>query len=524
MGTIAKRPTKNGKISYTATVRQIRQGNYFSQSKTFSKENLAKEWIRKIEAELELNGNIAKKSSNDTLSSLLVRYRDEVAEQFNPKYTANLTRIASYPIAKKNASTLTRQDFSAFAMWRFRGDDKNAGVTPSTIKGDFSYFGAVLDYAISAWGMPLETAQFELQQATNALKKRRIITNSKALDRTPTNDELTTLTTYFYNGWLRGRTSVPMHLVIWLAIYTTRRQDELMNLRLSDFDRLNNQWLIRDVKNPDGSKGNHKYAHLEPNALAIIDELLQPSVRNRMIYSGYDDDLLIPANARTVGAYFSRACLVCEIDGLRFHDLRHEGATRLAEDNWSIPQIQTVTLHSSWKSLQRYVNLKKRPERLDYWDILAKIDPQKPSTKTVRHINEMDISNAKSAIDRAILTTPSTPYPSINALLNEFIASFRPSKAVKDSFALRAGIDDIFLFDGLRRRFVVGYTQTAWEKWLLQRIGANVWQDMPTGTTHFYVPMLDALKIDDKSVCRYDERWVEIGAYFEKMGELIEIK
>ena len=50
MGTITKRTTTNGKIRYVASVRQNRKGNNFSQSKTFSKESLAKEWIRKTEA------------------------------------------------------------------------------------------------------------------------------------------------------------------------------------------------------------------------------------------------------------------------------------------------------------------------------------------------------------------------------------------------------------------------------------------------------------------------------------------
>lgn len=523
MGTITKRTAKNGKVSFLATVRQSRQGNNFSQSKTFSKESLAKEWIKKTEALLELGGNIAKKPSNDTLATLMLRYRDEVADQFNEKYRLNLSRIAAYPIAKKQASQLTRQDFSDFALWRFRGDDENDGVVPSTIKGDFSFIGATIDHAITAWGLPLETVQFELQQAKTALKKRRIVTNSKTLERTPTNDELTALTVFFHQQWQKGRTTVPMHLIIWLAIYTARRQDELMNLRLSDFDRTNAQWLIRDVKNPDGSKGNHKQAHLEPNALAIIDELLQPAVRNRMIYSGYGDDKLIPANGRTVGAYFSRACYVCEIDGLRFHDLRHEAATRLAEDNWSIPQIQTVTLHSSWKSLQRYVNLKKRPERLDYWDIVAQIEPTTTIAKIPKHINELDIKNAHIAIDNATLGKPSTPYPAINAMLDDFMANVRHDKRVKASYAKRAGIDDMFLFDVVRQQFVLTHTQQAWEKWLNERIHSGLWADLPAGTTHFNATNLDALKIENKTVSRFDGKWVDITAYFNKSGFIIEL-
>ena len=45
------------------------------------------------------------------------------------------------------------------------------------------------------------------------------------------------------------------------------------------------------------------------------------------------------------------------IDDLRFHDLRHEAATRLAEQGLTVPQIQQYTLHDDWNSLKRYVNL-----------------------------------------------------------------------------------------------------------------------------------------------------------------------
>lgn len=51
---------------------------------------------------------------------------------------------------------------------------------------------------------------------------------------------------------------------------------------------------------------------------------------------------------------------------MRFHDLRHEAATRYAEDGFTIPQLQTITLHESWNTLKRYVNLKKRGTRLEF--------------------------------------------------------------------------------------------------------------------------------------------------------------
>lgn len=515
MGTITQRKTKDGKVRYRAQVRVKRQGfPDFTRSKTFSKESLAKDWIKKLEASIELDDSILTQSTTDvTLRELILRYRDEAADQFNPKYSINLARVADYAIAKRHASTLTRQDFTEHALRRFNGNADTEPVSPSTIKTDFSIMSAALDYAIGAWGLPLETAQHELSLAVQALRKRRIVGSSAKLDRLPTNDELIKLTTYFYQSWQRGRTTIPMHLVMWLAIYTARRQDEIANMRLADFDRHNNQWLIRDVKNPDGSAGNHKYAHIEPPALALIDEILSPDVRNRMIYTGYDPALLLPINTRTVSAYFTRACYVCQIDGLRFHDLRHEAATRLAEDGWSVPQLQTVTLHSSWSSLQRYVNLKKRAERIDYWDIISQINPTEPVTtdKPQRHINDYEITQAKIALDQAVLGAASVPYEFLAEQIDSFRQAFRPSKTVVASFAA-VGIDDIWLWDMARHRFVLEYVQSAWSDWF-DKHGHIAWDDLPDGTTHFNFDNLDAIKSDGKRIYRHDGHWIDITAY-----------
>ena len=45
------------------------------------------------------------------------------------------------------------------------------------------------------------------------------------------------------------------------------------------------------------------------------------------------------------------------IEDLHFHDLRREGASRLAEDGATIPEIQQVSLHESWSSLEIYVRM-----------------------------------------------------------------------------------------------------------------------------------------------------------------------
>jgi integrase len=162
-----------------------------------------------------------------------------------------------------------------------------------------------------------------------------------------------------------------MHLVIWYAIYTCRRQDELCNLLITDYDEANQQWKLRDIKHPDGSEGNNKFGHLEPLAIDMIPEFLKPDVRERMALMDHDQRMLIPVQAQSVSSTFTRACQICGIEDLTFHDLRHEGATRLAENGFTIPQIQMVTLHESWNTLKRYVNMKKRGKRIDFREALA---------------------------------------------------------------------------------------------------------------------------------------------------------
>src|SRR6185369_9252937 len=51
-----------------------------------------------------------------------------------------------------------------------------------------------------------------------------------------------------------------------------------------------------------------------------------------------------------------------EIKDLHFHDMRHEGTSRLFEAGLTIEQAALITGHKDWKQLKRYTNL--RPETL----------------------------------------------------------------------------------------------------------------------------------------------------------------
>ncbi|MGA6995231.1 MAG: hypothetical protein WBZ22_03140 [Pseudolabrys sp.] len=48
---------------------------------------------------------------------------------------------------------------------------------------------------------------------------------------------------------------------------------------------------------------------------------------------------------------------------LRFHDLRHEGISRLFEIGRTIPQAAAVSGHRSWTSLKRYTRIRQTGDK-----------------------------------------------------------------------------------------------------------------------------------------------------------------
>ena len=81
---------------------------------------------------------------------------------------------------------------------------------------------------------------------------------------------------------------------------------------------------------------------------------------------------VFPYNSKSVGAAFRRARKATGIDGLRFHDLRHEATSRFFEAGLSIEKVALVTGHKDWKMLRRYTHLK--PEHLSKLRITTHVD------------------------------------------------------------------------------------------------------------------------------------------------------
>jgi integrase len=76
---------------------------------------------------------------------------------------------------------------------------------------------------------------------------------------------------------------------------------------------------------------------------------------------------IFPYNTDAISAAFTRACKLLGIEDLRFHDLRHDGISRLFEMGWNIPQVAVVSGHRSWQSLKRYTHIRQRGDKYADW-------------------------------------------------------------------------------------------------------------------------------------------------------------
>ncbi len=184
--------------------------------------------------------------------------------------------------------------------------------------------------------------------ATIALRREKLIAKSSVRDRRPTALELWRLSRYFSK---RRQGSIPMLKLMWFAIYSARRADEICNLLWSDNNSDKSTGMVRDLKDPRAKEGNHKRFKFTKSAWKIVQK--QPQT----------DERIFPFNSKTVCTYFAQACKLLEIDDLHFHDLRHEAVSRLFEAGLRIEQVQLISLHENWQTLKRYTNL--RPEDLD---------------------------------------------------------------------------------------------------------------------------------------------------------------
>ena len=356
MGTIVPRKRKSGSTAYLAKVSIMRDGQLHRENKTFDRKQAASAWIAKREDELSKPGAISKiKTGGKTLADAIDRYILESTTPLGKTKTQVLNAIKRYDIAGMKCEAISSTDLSDFAR------ELSSGRTPATVTNYMSHLSAVFAIASPAWGYELDHAA--MKDAQKVLKRLGIMGKADERDRRPTLDELDALMNHFTDILKRLPDSAPMPTIISFAIFSTRRQEEICTIKRADFEEEESRVLVRNMKHPGQKIGNDVWCELTPEAVRIIQSV------------DFGDDRIFPFNHKSVSSAFTRACDFLEIEDLRFHDLRHDGVSRLFEMGRTIPQAASVSGHRSWQSLQRYTHMRKKGDKYKDWkwlDIITK--------------------------------------------------------------------------------------------------------------------------------------------------------
>lgn len=349
MGTIRERIRADGSVAYLAQIVMKRKGKpTYREAQTFERRAEAVAYLKVREPALKAEGGIDRaKARGVTVGGAIDMYVKESLKDIGRTKAQVLETIKKYDLADIEAADVKSEDIVRFAR------ELSKTVKPQTVGNYLSHLSAVFRIARPAWGIPLEPTA--MKDAFAVTKQLGMTSKSEKRERRPTLTELDKLMEFFGERQERSPDAAPMQKIIAYAIFSTRRQEEIIRPEWSHLDEAHSRLLIKDMKHPGQKVGNDVWVDLPPEALAIIKSMPRTVKR------------IFPYSTDAISAAFTRACHVLRIKDLHFHDLRHEGVSRLFEIGQDIPHVALVSGHRSWSSLQRYAQIRQSGDKYANW-------------------------------------------------------------------------------------------------------------------------------------------------------------
>ncbi len=303
----------------------VRRRGYPTQVRTFDTKAEAEAWAATIESEIARGVFVCRaEAEGTTLTEALNRYVIEVSAA---KKTANRE---IYTIRWWQASALGPR-----ALASIRGKDiasvlaakAKDGAAAHTIHLYLALLSHLFTVARKQWGME------GLSNPAELVHKPRL---PPGRDRRLVGDEQARLlvAAEAYGGEIGP-------IITW-AIETAMRRGEIAAMRWECLDIEGRTFLLPETKN-----GTPREVPLSKVALAILDGL-----------SRRPDGRVWWMRPESMSQAFERVCKAAGVEGMTFHDLRHEAASRLFEKGLNPMQVAAITGHKTLQMLKRYTHLR----------------------------------------------------------------------------------------------------------------------------------------------------------------------
>lgn len=209
-----------------------------------------------------------------------------------------------------------------------RRDKRLKKVAPATCRNDLALISHLFTIAAKEWGLAV----------TNPIKNMRLpSTKNNGRQRRLEGDEEQRLLNALADSGAGARANHWMLPLVQIALETAMRQSELLSLYWSDINLTKAVIRLGDTKN-----GTTRDVPLSKRTIAVLEALPR-----------YVTGQVFPITASAVKQAFSRACVRAALNNFRFHDLRHEATSRLAE-KLALHELMKVTGHKDTRMLARY--------------------------------------------------------------------------------------------------------------------------------------------------------------------------
>lgn len=336
---------KRGELQWQARV--ARKG-FPPQVKTFMTRADAEAWARQIESEFDRGTFLSRaEAESTTLKECLERYKSEISphKKGGEQEAYLLGVMAKNPLAVRMMATIRSTDIASLR------DTWLKTLKPATVLRRLALLSHVFSIARKEWGMesllnPVEA----IRKPSPKNARTRRVADMAVMPGGNTIDEL---------NLIKAASDSPvLPAIIDLAVETAMRREEIAQLRWENIDLTNRVAHLPDTKN-----GHPRDVPLSPRAIAILTAIPKDSERPFNILGAGITTGFIKAKNRARKIYEAN-CLANDrkpngqfLVDLRFHDLRHEATSRLAEI-FPLHELTRITGHKDPRMLMRYYHPK----------------------------------------------------------------------------------------------------------------------------------------------------------------------
>lgn len=310
---------------------RIRMKGFPHISKTFETEKEAINWRTDTRSDMRRGKFIDRREAQSTtLLEMLKKYEEEVTPLKKSK-DREKTRIARWKIHKLASNTLDNIKPKDIAL--FRDERRKLKLAENTIRLDLALLSNLFEHCRKDWGIELD----------NPVKKIKLPGVSKKRERRVSDMEIEGLLEFLPKAMPRTKNT---NELIELSIETGMRQSEVLGIEWNDVHTKEKYIQLDDTKS-----GDPRQVPLSPRAIKILEAMVRP-IKSELLFKVTQDALI---------RGFKKACKMAIedkkddknikfgfMDNLKFHDLRHEAASRWA----TRLQAQELCKMFGWKTMQ----------------------------------------------------------------------------------------------------------------------------------------------------------------------------